>query len=105
MTRPAVLLLAVGVLAVVGAAVSLGIRAADWASSPFGLDSNSNRFVATVDGQLVSYERFETGIEPALIGAGLVLVVASVFLAAVIWRQRPASRSSTAGSNAAAQTR
>ncbi len=84
------------VLLGLGAALALlglggGMLAAsitDYLDSPRTLSSTSGLPVFEVDGVLVQYAPFETGLEVTVLGAGIVMLVASLVLAATVWRPR-----------------
>jgi hypothetical protein len=73
------------VLAVGVASLALFIK--DYIENPRALDSDSGLVVFKLE-SYVSYPPFEPGIEPTVIGLGIALVAASVFVAAAVWRPR-----------------
>jgi hypothetical protein len=74
----------------------------DYLNSPVAPSSTSGNRVFFVDGAFAAYPPLRLGIEPALVGWSLVMLVAAVFVAAYT---RSRNLSSTAEENAAAQTR
>ncbi len=66
-------------------AIGLAVTARQFLSSPYPIDSNSGRSVFIDGGVLVSYEVFTAGGWPTVIGVGVVLLVAGLFLAAIHW--------------------
>ncbi|NYF09580.1 putative membrane protein YfcA [Leifsonia sp. AK011] len=66
----------------------LAVSITDYLDSPRTLSSTSGLAVFEVDGVLVQYAPFETGQEVTVLGAGFVVLVASLVLAAIVWRPR-----------------
>ena len=97
-------LLLAGLGAVVFGATLL-VRLIDaYLSHPLAVSSTSGvRVFRLPDGSLGGFEPLVLGAEPVVVGVGLVLVVAAVFVAALQPRSR--TRASTAASNAEAHTR
>lgn len=89
MTPPPVWwLFGAAVLALAAGVAGLVVRVGDYLANPRAIDSDSGFPVFRVDGGYVSYRPFEAGIEPTVIGVGIALLAASVFVAAAVWRPR-----------------
>jgi hypothetical protein len=84
--RPVLALLGGGVL-VLAAGVALLWRAVDhYIGSPLAPSSTSgNRVFVLPDGTLGAFAPFHLGMEPVVVGVGLVIVVAACVLAALMW--------------------
>ena len=78
---------AAGVALAAGVA-SLLLLVRDYLANPRAIDSDSGFAVFQLDGSYVSYRPFEATIEPTVIGVGIALLAASIFLAAAVWRPR-----------------
>ena len=85
----------VGVGAIIGAGLLLlggallGASAVTYLGSPEPLDSFSGSVVFTVNGQLVQYSPWiPDTLAVLLLAAGLVMLVASLVLTAVVWGPR-----------------
>jgi divalent metal cation (Fe/Co/Zn/Cd) transporter len=104
--RPALVLLGAGALVLV-VGVSLLYRATTaFVDHPRAPSSTSGyRVFRLADGSLGAYPPFQLGPEPVVALAGLVVVVAAIAIAAMTYRPRASTRSSTAGSKADAQIR
>lgn len=88
MTRPALWMFLAGAVLVTAGFATLAEAVGKYLSEPLPIDSSAGLYVFRVDGLLVSYRPFESAGEPTLIGIGIVLVAASVFIAAAMWRPR-----------------
>ncbi len=88
MPRPALWMLAAGMVLVAAGLALLARNVQEYLASPTPINSSAGLVVFTVDGNLVSYLPFTLGVEPTLVGIGVVLVVASVFVAAGLWQRR-----------------
>ena len=78
-------------VALIGCAV-LVFTVNDYLGHPLAISSTSGRTVfKDAEGQLVSYDFFQPGVGPILITAGGVLLFASLFLLAILWRGKPVS--------------
>ena len=66
----------------------LAVSITDYLDSPRALNSAAGLPVFEVDGVLVQYAPFELGPEVPVLVAGIVVLVASVVLAATVWRPR-----------------
>ena len=66
----------------------LAVSITDYLDSPRALNSAAGLTVFEVDGVLVQYAPFEPGLEVAALGAGIVMLVASLVLAVIVWRPR-----------------
>ena len=105
MTR-SVRVLLVGGTVVLAAGLALTVwRVAGYLESGQAVSSTSGLVVFRVDGELVQYAPYVAGTEPTVIGLGIALLALAVFVEAAGYRSSSASRESTAGSNADAQTR
>ncbi len=67
---------------------SLWMHVTRYLDNPRPIDSNAGLVVFSRDGGYVSYRPYEIGMEPGMIGVGVVLLVAAVLIAAVLWRPR-----------------
>ena len=90
MTPPAVKWM----LAAAAATIILGTAAlmnaiAEYLAAPRSISSTAGLPVFRTDAGLVSYDPFAAPVELAVIGAGVLLLVATVFVAAAVWRPRP----------------
>jgi hypothetical protein len=119
-----VLLASGAIVLAVGIALAVA-RVVAYLESGQAVSSTSGLVVFRVDGELVQYAPYAAGVEPTLIGFGVAVLVVGVFVAALMNRSvdgsryatrfvrrystgresSSASRASTAGSNADAQTR
>jgi hypothetical protein len=64
----------------------------DYLDSPLAISSTAGLPVfKSADGSLVSYEPFVVGVGPSVIATGTLLVFASLFLLAVLWRGKAVS--------------
>ena len=92
MRRAPLAMLGAGIAAVLVGCAVLVFTVNDYLGHPLAISSTSGRTVfKDADGQLVSYDLFEPGAGPILIIAGGVLVFASLFLLAILWRGKPVS--------------
>ena len=89
MRRAPLAMLGSGVIVMlIGCAVLVG-HITDYVDNPLAISSTSGLSVFTgPDGELVSYDYFQPGIGTNIITAGGVLMFASLFLLAVLWRGR-----------------
>ena len=88
MPEPLKWMLAAGGLLIAAGLALLFSNVLEYLANPLAINSSAGLMVFTVNGALVSYLPFVLGAEPLLIGVGVVLVVASVFLTAALWRPR-----------------
>ena len=96
-------MLAAGLVAIAVGVTALVREVTSYLDHPLAASSTSGvRVFRLPDGSLGGYEPFTLGSESILIGAGLVLVVAAVY---VLAQTRSRTLASTAGSNADAQMR
>ena len=87
--RPAAVGAIIGAGLVLFGAALLGVSAAGYLGSPQPLDSFSGKVVFTVNGQLVQYSPWiPDALAVLLLGAGLVVLVASAVLTAIAWGPR-----------------
>ncbi|MBN9239653.1 MAG: hypothetical protein BGO97_08140 [Micrococcales bacterium 70-64] len=95
-------LLLAGVI-VTGAGVGLVVRSVQgYLAHPLAVSSTSGvRVFALPDGSLGGFEPFGLGLEPVVVGVGLVLVVGALLVGAY---SSSRSLSSTSGENAEAHT-
>ena len=92
MRRAPLAMLGAGVVVVLVGCAVLIFTVNDYLGNPLAISSTSGRTVfKDADGQLVSYDSFQPGVGPTLITAGGVLVFASLFLLAILWRGKPVS--------------
>ncbi|MDO7882693.1 hypothetical protein [Antiquaquibacter soli] len=84
--KPVALLAAAGAGILLGGAAALGLHVADYLEAALPIDSDAGLVVFRVGGGYYSYRPFEVGIEPWLLAAGLGMLVAAAFLAAVLRR-------------------
>lgn len=80
------ILAAVALLVVGGGMLALSVTR--YLGSPQALNSASGYVVFTVDGEFVQYPPWVAGPELSVISVGVVVLVASLVLAAVTWRPR-----------------
>ncbi|MGV8886360.1 MAG: hypothetical protein ACOH1T_12355 [Microbacteriaceae bacterium] len=93
MMRPERGLLFGGVAIAVGGVVAAVVRVVDYLAHPERLDSESGmmvfrRFFGTEnqqDSEFVQYAPFQWGPEPLVVGIGLMVIVASLMLSALLW--------------------
>ena len=72
--------------------VEVGTSVTDYLDSPLAISSTAGLPVfQSSDGSLVSYDTFQPGVGPSLITTGSLLMFASLFLLAVLWRGRRVS--------------
>jgi len=87
--RPAAVGAIIGAGLVLLGAALLGGSAREYLGAPQPLDSFSGNVVFTVNGQLVQYSPWiPDTLAVLLLGAGLVMLVASLVLTAVAWGPR-----------------
>ncbi len=90
MRRLPLALLGAGIVALLVGAAVIVFTVTDYLAHPQAINSAAGLPVFTAaDGSLVSYEFFRPGIGPGIVSAGSALVVASLFLLAILWRGRP----------------
>lgn len=86
--HPAVLLGAVSIAVIVGGLSFLWVSVNDYVNSPYPVSSTSGNVVLLRNGELAGYPPYESGLELTVIGVGVALAVATVFIAAITWRPR-----------------
>ncbi|MCU1410598.1 MAG: hypothetical protein JWR04_1305 [Rhodoglobus sp.] len=88
--RPVLALLVGGGLVVVAGCLALWRSTAAYLDHPLAPSSTSgNRVYLLPDGSLGAYPPFAVGLEPAVIGCGVVVVVLACFVGAVLHSRRP----------------
>ncbi|WP_309616524.1 hypothetical protein [Salinibacterium sp.] len=88
---PLAMLGAAALIMILGCAV-LAYTVTDYLDSPLAISSTAGLPVfQSSDGSLVSYDTFQPGVGPSLITTGSLLMFASLFLLAVLWRGRRVS--------------
>ena len=88
--RPVLALLAAGLIAIAAGCLALWRTTADYLDHPMAPSSTSgNRVYVLPDGSLGAYAPFTVGLEPVLIGCGIVVVALACFLGAVLHRGHP----------------
>lgn len=89
MSRLPLALLGAGVFIMTLGCAVLAYAVTDYLDSPLAISSTAGLPVfRSADGSLVSYDYFQPGIGPSIITAGILLVFASLFPLAVLWRGR-----------------
>jgi len=84
---PVLALLAAGVLVIVAGGLALWRSTAAYLDNPMAPSSTSgNRVYVLPDGTLGAYAPFTVGLEPAVIGCGIVVVVLACVVGAVLHR-------------------
>ena len=92
MRRVPLVLLAAGVVAVLVGCAVLTFTVTDYLGHPMAISSTSGRSVFEgPGGGLVSYDYFQAGPGVNIITAGGMLMFASLFLLAVLWRGKRVS--------------
>jgi hypothetical protein len=86
--RPVLVLLGLGVLTAVAGCLALWRSTASYLDHPLAPSSTSgNRVFVLPDGSLGAYAPFAVGLEPVVIGVGIVVVVLACFVGAVLHRR------------------
>ena len=86
--KPASGLLIAGLLLVVGGVVLLGRSVGEYLGHPLAASSTSGvRVFRLPDGSLGGFEPYTLGVEPLVIGVGLLLVVGAAVVGAVTHRR------------------
>lgn len=80
------ILAAVALLGIGGGMLALSVTT--YLGSPRALNSASGDVVFTVDGELVQYPPWIAGPELTVLGVGIVVLTASLVLAAITWKPR-----------------
>jgi hypothetical protein len=81
-------LLIAGLLALATGAALLARSVGDYLGHPVAVSSTSGVWVFRLaDGSLGGFERYTLGVEPLVIGVGLLLVVAAALVGAVTHRR------------------
>lgn len=81
--RPVLAFLGAGVLTVVAGSLTLWRTTADYLDHPLAPSSTSgNRVYVLPDGSFGAYEPFVVGLEPVVIGVGIVICVLACFVGA-----------------------
>lgn len=81
--RPVLALLGVGLLTILVGCLTLWRTTAYYLDHPLAPSSTSgNRVYMLPDGSFGAYEPFVVGLEPAVIGCGIVVVVLACFIGA-----------------------
>lgn len=93
--RAVVVLAAFGVMAVAAGVASLTVTVIDYVASTQLVTTAPGNVVVRSTGELAAFHRYQAGIEPDFIGLGLVAVVASVLIAAALWRPRGLAKSAS----------
>jgi hypothetical protein len=83
---PALVLLAAGVAVIVAGVAALLVFTVRYIGNPHAVSSTSGDRVYRLNGELVAYSPFSTGLEPVAIGLGVVIALAAVVIAAATWR-------------------
>lgn len=92
MKRAPLALLSASLVMLAAGCAELALAVSDYLAHPLAVSSNAGlRVFKNADGGLVSFEPFQTGIGPNIVTAGGVLLFASLFLLAVLWRGRRVS--------------
>lgn len=86
--HPAVFLGAVSVAGIVGGLSFLWVSVTDYVDTTYPVSSSSGNVVLLRNGELAAYPPYESGLELTVIGLGVALAVATVFIAAIVWRPR-----------------
>lgn len=88
--RPVLAFLGLGVLFVVAGSLALWRSTAAYLDHPLAPSSTSgNRVYVLPDGTLGAYAPFAVGLEPMVIGCGLVVVVLACVIGALLHRGNP----------------
>jgi hypothetical protein len=86
--RPVLALLGLGLLTVVAGCLALWRSTASYLDHPLAPSSTSgNRVFVLPDGSLGAYAPFAAGLEPVVIGVGIVVVALACFLGAALHRR------------------
>jgi len=89
-SRPVFALLGLGVLTLGAGCLALWRSTSGYLDHPLAPSSTSgNRVYVLADGSFGAYPPFVVGLEPAVIGVGLVIVVLACFVGALVQRGRP----------------
>ena len=92
MSRLPLALLGAGALIMILGCAVLAYAVTDYLDSPLAISSTAGLPVfEAADGSLVSYDYFDPGIGPSIITTGSLLMFASLFLLAEMWRGRRVS--------------
>lgn len=81
-------LAATGITAFAAGLGALVVAAVAYANTPYPVSSTSGNIVLLRNGELAAYPPFQFGLEPTFMGVGLLVLVASALLGAVVWRPR-----------------
>ena len=87
--RPVLAFLGVGMLVIVAGCLTLWRSTAAYLDSPMAPSSTSgNRVYVLPDGSLGAYPPFAVGLEPVVIGCGIVVVVLACVVGGVLHGRR-----------------
>jgi hypothetical protein len=87
-SRPAWFGILAGVALLVIGGGMLALSVAAYLGSPRALNSASGDVVFTVDGRLVQYPPWVAGPELSVLVVGIIVLTASLVLAAITWKPR-----------------